>query len=89
MRRTISGAQLLTLKQDLMQLGDGWNDCLGEIPKTGVVAIWGHSGNGKSGAAMSLCKELGAYGKVLYVASEEHCTPIRHGVAPHQVPGLP
>ena len=54
-----------------MQLGDGWNECLGGIPKVGVVAIWGHSGNGKSGAAMSLCKECGAYGKVLYVASEE------------------
>lgn len=71
MRRTISGAQLLNLKQELMQLGDGWNECLGGIPKVGVVAIWGHSGNGKSGAAMSLCKECGAYGKVLYVASEE------------------
>ena len=71
MRRTISGAQLLNLKQELMQLGDGWNECLGGIPKVGVVANRGHSGNGKSGAAMSLCKECGAYGKVLYVASEE------------------
>lgn len=71
MRRTISGAQLLNLKQELMQLGDGWNECLGGIPKVGVVAMWGSSGNGKSGAAMSLCKECGAYYKVLYVASEE------------------
>ena len=71
MRRTISGAQLLNLKQELMQLGDGWNECLGGIPKVGIVAIWGYSGNGKSGAAMSLCKECGAYGKVLYVAAEE------------------
>lgn len=71
MRRTISGAQLLNLKQELMQLGDGWNECLGGIPKVGIVAMWGSSGNGKSGAAMSLCKECGAYFKVLYVASEE------------------
>lgn len=71
MRRTISGVQLLTLKQNLIHLGDGWEDCLGGIPKTGVVFIWGHSGNGKSSAAMSLAKECGAHGKVLYVAAEE------------------
>lgn len=75
MRRTISGAQLLTLKQDLMHLGDGWDECLGGIPKVGIVAIWGHSGNGKSAAAMSLCKECGAHGKVLYVAAEEGFSP--------------
>ena len=36
-----------------MQLGDGWNECLGGIPKVGVVAIWGHSGNGKSDTCIS------------------------------------
>ena len=54
-----------------MDLGDGWDKCLGGIPKTGVMIIWGYSGNGKSGAAMSLCRECAAYGKVLYIASEE------------------
>lgn len=71
MRRTLSGAQLMNLKQDLMVLGDGWEECLGGIPKVGVMAIWGHSGNGKSSAAMSIAKECGKYSKVLYVAAEE------------------
>lgn len=71
MRRTLSGSQLLSFKQDLMQLGDGWDKCLGGLPKTGIVIIWGNSGNGKSGAAMSLSRECGKYGKVLYVAAEE------------------
>lgn len=71
MRRTMSGAQLLELKQEMMTLGDGWDQCLGSIPKTGIVIIWGHSGNGKSAAAMSLARECAAYGKVHYNASEE------------------
>lgn len=75
MKKTLSGVQLLTLKQDLMELGDGWRECLGDIPKTGIVVIWGHSGNGKSGAAMSLCKECGKYCKVLYCAAEEGYGP--------------
>lgn len=71
MRRTLSAAQLLDLKEDKLEIGDGWDKCLGGLPKTGIVIIWGCSGNGKSGAAMSLCRELGNYYKILYVASEE------------------
>ena len=75
MRRTMSGAQLIQLKQDLMVLGDGWDKCLGGIPKTGIVAMWGGSGNGKSAAAMSLCSEICKFCKVLYVAAEEGYGP--------------
>ena len=71
MRRTMSGAQLLSLKQDLTILGDGWDKCLGGIPRTGIVIIWGHSGNGKSSAAMSLTRQCAVLGKILYIAAEE------------------
>ena len=71
MKKTLSANQLLTVKQDLMQLDNGWEQCLGSIPKTGIVIIWGNSGNGKSAAAMSLCHAIGQYCKVLYVAVEE------------------
>lgn len=37
----------------------------------GVVFFWGNSGNGKSTAALSFCKDLTRFGKVLYVPLEE------------------
>ena len=72
MRRALSGKQVLTVSQNLITLEDGWDRCLGGIPKTGVAIIWGHSGNGKSEAAMSFCREFALrHGKVLYVSAEE------------------
>lgn len=71
MKKALTGKQVLTVSQNLITLGNGWDQCLGGIPKTGVVIIWGHSGNGKSEAAMTLAYELAQYGKVLYVAAEE------------------
>lgn len=72
MKRALSGKQVLSVNQNLITLGDGWGECLGGIPKTGVMIIWGHSGNGKSEAAMSLCREIAQKcGKVLYVSAEE------------------
>lgn len=72
MKRALSGKQVLSVNQNLITLGDGWEECLGGIPKTGVAIIWGHSGNGKSEAAMSLCREIATKrGKVLYVSAEE------------------
>lgn len=71
MRRTISGKQLMTIKPDLITLGDGWDKCFGEIPRHCVVFVWGQSGNGKTSAMMSLAKILTQYGKVLYNSCEE------------------
>lgn len=71
MKKALSGKQVLTVSQKLITLGNGWDKCLGGIPKTGVAIIWGHSGNGKSETAMTLAYELAQYGKVLYVAAEE------------------
>ena len=71
MKRALSGKQVLSVNQNLITLGDGWEECLGGIPKTGIAIMWGQSGNGKSEAAMTLARELAKYGKVLYVSAEE------------------
>lgn len=71
MARTLSAKQVLTIKFDTIRLGGGWNECVGEIETTGIWFIWGNSGNGKTSAVVSLCKELSAFGKVLYNSREE------------------
>lgn len=71
MARTLSAKQVLTIKFDTIRLGVGWDECVGEIETTGIWFIWGNSGNGKTSAVVSLCKELSAFGKVLYNSREE------------------
>lgn len=71
MARTLSAKQVLTIKFDTIRLGGGWGECVGEIETTGIWFIWGNSGNGKTSAVVSLCKELSAFGKVLYNSREE------------------
>lgn len=71
MTRTLSAKQVLTIKFDTIRLGGGWDECVGEIETTGIWFIWGNSGNGKTSAVVSLCKELSAFGKVLYNSREE------------------
>lgn len=71
MAKLLSASQVLTIKRKTIQLEGAWGDCLGEIDRTGVVLVWGQSGNGKSSAVISLAKELTKHGKVLYVSLEE------------------
>ncbi len=71
MARTLSAKQVLQIKFDTIRLGGGWDGCVGEIETHGVWFIWGNSGNGKTSAVVSLCKELAAFGKVLYNSREE------------------
>ena len=71
MAKLLSASQVLTIKRKTIQLEGAWGDCRGEIDRTGVVLVWGQSGNGKSSAVMSLAKELTKHGKVLYVSLEE------------------
>lgn len=71
MARTLSAKQVLTIKFDTIRLGGGWDECVGEIETTGIWFIWGNSGNGKTSAVVSLCKELSAFGKALYNSREE------------------
>lgn len=71
MARALSAKQVLTIKFDTIRLGGGWDECVGEIETTGIWFIWGNSGNGKTSAVVSLCKELSAFGKVLYNSREE------------------
>ena len=71
MARTLSAKQVLTIKFDTIRLGGGWDECVGEIETTGIWFIWGNSGNGKTSAVVSLCKELSAFGNVLYNSREE------------------
>ena len=72
MGRTLSGKQVLSIKFDTVRLGGGWDDCLGEVELRGIWFFWGNSGNGKTSAVVSLCKELARFGRVLYNSREEY-----------------
>lgn len=71
MSRTLSARQVLEKKHRAIAPSNGWEECVGEIDRCGVVFVWGNSGNGKSGAVMSFAKALTQFGKVLYVPLEE------------------
>lgn len=71
MVRTLSARQVLSIKFDTVRLGGGWDEALGEVELRGVWFIWGNSGSGKTSAVVSLCKELAAFGRVLYNSREE------------------
>lgn len=71
MEKTLSARQLLEKHIETIPMSGVWADCVGEICKSGVAFVWGNSGNGKSSAVLSFCKELTQFGKVLYIPLEE------------------
>lgn len=71
MAKTLSAAQVIGIRHKVIALAGVWAECIGEMDRHGVVFIWGNSGNGKTSAVVSLCKELTRFGKVLYVSLEE------------------
>ena len=71
MARTLSAAQVIGMQHRSIALGGVWADCIGEMDRHGVVFFWGNSGNGKTSAVVSFCRELTRFGKVLYVSLEE------------------
>lgn len=71
MTRTLSARQVLSVRSPQLMLEGEWGNCVGAIPRRGVVLFWGHSGNGKTTAVVSLCIQLTRFGKVLYCSIEE------------------
>jgi KaiC/GvpD/RAD55 family RecA-like ATPase len=72
MKKSLSAVQALAVRNRTLEVGPEWRSCLGsEIARSGVVFIWGNSGNGKSSAVMAFAKMLAGAGKVLYVSKEE------------------
>ena len=58
MARTLSAKQVLTIKYRTIAPGGIWADCVGTIGRSGVIFFWGNSGNGKTSAVISFCREL-------------------------------
>jgi KaiC/GvpD/RAD55 family RecA-like ATPase len=72
MKRSLSAAQALAVRNKTLSVSPDWRGCLGdEIARHGIVFIWGNSGNCKSSAVMAFAKMLSSAGKVLYVSKEE------------------
>ena len=71
MEKSLSIAQLLRINHPSIAMDGEWGDCVGTIDRHGSVFFWGNSGNGKSTAVLSFCKQLSRYGKVLYLPLEE------------------
>lgn len=69
--KALTAGQVLGIRYDDITLDSIWGDCIGTMSRHGVVFIWGNSGNGKSTAALGLCRQLTNFGRVLYVSLEE------------------
>lgn len=68
----MSAKQIIKLKRETIDLGGIWQNCVGTIDRRCVVFVWGNSGNGKTSAVMSLCRELCAKGlRGVYLSLEE------------------
>ena len=70
----MTARQVLEVRHKEILLGGEWGRCVGAMSRHGVVFFWGNSGNGKTSAVLSLCRELARFGRVLYVALEEGCS---------------
>ncbi|EJX04305.1 hypothetical protein EVA_07586, partial [gut metagenome] len=71
MARSLTAKEILRIRHKTITFEGEWGKCIGTMDRTGVVLFWGNSGNGKSSAVVSFCKELAMHGKVLYVSLEE------------------
>ena len=71
MFRSLSAKEILKIRRKSITLEGEWGNCIGSIDRHGVVFIWGNSGNGKTSAVISLCRELCNFGKTLFVSLEE------------------
>ncbi|MGM9774472.1 MAG: hypothetical protein ACI3Y2_04650 [Candidatus Egerieousia sp.] len=71
MEKTLSVNQLLKVRHETISLPGMWEECTGPISRSGVVFVWGNSGNGKTSVVLDLCKKLTEFGKVMYASLEE------------------
>ncbi len=71
MARSLTAKEILNIRHKTITFEGEWGKCIGTMDRSGVVLFWGNSGNGKSSAVVSFCKELTKFGKVLYVSLEE------------------
>lgn len=62
---------MMTMRFETIRLGGGWDDCVGDVEPRGVWFVWGNSGNGKTTAVVSLCRQLVSHGRILYNSKEE------------------
>lgn len=70
-KRALTAKEVLRQKKPTFKLTGRWSDFIGEPERRGVWFIWGNSGNGKTGFAMQLCKELAKFDRVAYNSLEE------------------
>lgn len=71
MARSLTAKEILNIRRPSLTFEGEWGNCIGSMDRHGVVFFWGNSGNGKSSAVISFCKELAKNGKVLFVSLEE------------------
>ena len=72
MKRALSVAQCLSMRDDPLPMSPLWRAAVGE-PELGTVwMVWGASGSGKTSFALALCKEMCRMGyRVAYDTMEE------------------
>lgn len=71
MARALSPKEVLSIKRKTIPFSGRWYDLLGTPDWCGVWFIWGNSGNGKTGFAVQLAKELARFDLTAYNSLEE------------------
>lgn len=69
--KALSPADLLKMNIPALELADEWSRVFGHPSRTGVWAIWGDTGSGKTSFCLELARELSKYGKVAYNSLEQ------------------
>lgn len=71
MARAYSVSKILSIKHELVQWAEPWQDAFGQPAACGVWFVWGNSGNAKTRFLLELAKELSKTKKVFYNSREE------------------
>ncbi len=73
LKRALTVANLQAKKFSLIPFEEGgpWHNAFSQPQDTGIIFIWGNSGNGKTQLIIDLCKELCRHYKVVFNSLEE------------------
>lgn len=88
--KALSPTDLLRMNIPSLELSEDWARVFGEPSKTGVWAVWGDTGSGKTAFCLELAKELSRHGKVVYNSLEQGVSlTMQQAIRRHQMDEIP
>lgn len=88
--KALSPSDILKMNISSLSLSEEWSRVFGEPSRTGVWAIWGDTGSGKTSFCLELAKELSKYGKVAFNSLEQGVSlTMQNAIRRHQMDRIP